>query len=655
MNSMNTNRLRTIWLVALGSVFGVIATFAVLLGLNTVTGDSADDSEPTIPTTADAKKSRAGRVSSNSAVSNSREQDLGLLNFLVKAPGAFERTEALYSLLHSADEKLLTKLLEQTENISSERLQHTTQIAIVQRLTAIDSKLALAGIENLPNHRHSPLISTVFGEWSLINMDEAVAYAKTLEESTRNTAFQGMLESQVDLPKDIKEGIANELQIDLNIFEQEMFNRTLADEWQDLVTDNQPNLAQTALLIRLAQDWVDQSGLDAIAQIALSLNDPTLKKAILGSVLQRAMLADPDSTLQYALKLEGDLRELTMESIARAWASIGPQEAMESISSIESHRMRRQMLEHFVTAWAKVDPKGMFEEFDLVPENLRVHAEEQAIRTIAQTTPKDAVQFLAEVSDEYLRFDLTMELATSWLDQNAHAALDWALSTEFSNSSLERQVLDTVLRKLAEDNPSLALQTALDQSLDSIGLGLEATVIEAVARTDLERALDMLSQAREGLTQSFSSVAVGKVLVRNGEIDRALELAQQLPEEDRDLYYNLVVNEWAYSNPASLVTELDKLPSAEAKYSAAMDLTRVNVGTNVLTKDQMAYVKGFLPKDYNADTGRRGAESARYARLNNMQNKDLTDEERKQLQRDVQKLLMEGRYRVIRGSSQSLK
>lgn len=652
MSAMERNRFRSLGLVALGITLGVVATVFVLLGLNTLPSDSANESIAKRPADADIESERGELKGSGSTAKRERETDLGLLKFLTQAPSAFERTEALYSLLLSADQKLLTKLLEQSENIGSETLKHTTQNTIVQRLTWVDPKLALSTIDSLPSDRHNPLISTVFGEWSIVDLDAAVAHAKILEQSRKYAAVQGIIGAQDNLSNGLTEGIAKELQIDLNVFEQENLSKSLAADWQELIADEQSNMAQTAQLLRLAQEWVDQSGLDAIAQIDKSLNDPLLKKTVLGSVLQKAMLADPHAVLQQALNFEDDLRELVLETMARAWASIGPQEAMESISSIESHRIRRQMLDHFVTTWANYDPKGMFENFDLVPENLRSYAEEQAIRAIAQTTPADAVQFLANVSDEYVSFDLTMELATSWSDQDALAALNWALSHQFPNSSLERQVLNTVLRSVAADNPELALQTALDQPSDLIGLGLEATVVEEVARTDIERAISMLSQVREGYTQSFTSVAVGKALVRNNEIDRALELAQELPEESRDLYYNLVVNEWAYSNPKSLVSKLEELPSTEAKYTAAMDLTRLNVGTNVLTTDQMTFVKSFLPKDYNSETGRRGAESAQIARLNNLQNKDLTDEEKTQIQRDFQKMLMEGRYRIHRRSSQ---
>ncbi len=652
MNSASSNRTRTIGLLIGGTVLGIGSTVAVLLGISSLTNDSPKNEIVKATSQVEANESLNGVERSRVTSTKDRDRELGLLKFLSRAPSAFEREEALYSLLFSADVEMLSNLLEQSNYIGSEHLQHLTQTTIVQRFATVDPKKALSAISTMPTERRNPLTSTVFGEWSLINLDEAIAHAKTLEASKQYAALQGILDSQEDLSMDVKEDIATQLDIDLNVLEQQAFTESISQEWEALIADERSKLAQTADLIRLAHKWVDQSGLAAIAQIDQSLQDGILKKAVIGSVLQRALLTDPQETLQQAMVFEDDLQELVLETIARAWASIGPQEAMESIASIETPRVRRQMLEHFVTAWANFAPKDMFDKFDLIPENLQLLAQEQAIRTLAKTTPEEAFQFLEEISDDYLKFELTMEIATKWSEKNAMEALNWVLSEEFSSAAFERQILHTVLRNLATENPELALQTALDQPVDVIGLGLEATVIDAVARIDIERALSMLAQVREGYTKSFTAVGVGKALVRNNETDRALDLAQQLPEEDRDSYYNLIVNEWAYSDPKSLAGMLDKLPTSEAKYHAAMDLNRLNVGTNVLTKEQMSFVRDHLPKDYNWETGRRGSESQQFARLNNIQNKDLTEEERAQIQRDFRKMMMEGRYRVYRLPSQ---
>jgi len=650
MSSTKTNRNRTIILAITGSFLGVVATLGVLFSLNSMKNDANIESFSHRTSITDANGSQTEFTNSSSPSSRNRDTDLGLLKFLNQAPSAFERTEALYSLLLSADTKLLVTLLEQSKNIGSEPLQHTTQTAIVQRLTKLDPKLALKTIDSLSDDRHNPLIASVFGEWSQIDLDEATAHAKSLKQSGKYAAMRGILASQHKLTSTEKEALALDLQIDLSESEQDIFSKSFSDQWEQLFSDDQSNVAQTASLIRLAHTWVDEAGLEVIVFIDQSLKDSILKKVVLGSVLQQAILTDPHSTMHQVLNFEGALRELAMESMASAWASIGPKEALDSISLIESPKARRQMLEHFVTAWANYDPKDLFENIDLIPENLRTHAEKKALRKLARIAPEDTVSYLANVSDEFLKSELKMEIAIHWANKNSLEALNWALAESFSTESLRNQVLNTVLRRLAAENPELALQTALDQPVDLMGLGLEATVIAEVARADIERAMSMLAQAREGYTKSFGAVAVGKALVSKNEADRALALAQQVPEESRDLYNKLVINEWAYSDPKSLVRKLEELPSTDAKYNAAMDLIRINVGRNILTKEQVSYVKRFLPSDYNSETGRRGSESAQYAMMNNIEN--MTEEERKEMQKNIQMMVLEGRFRRFRVPSQ---
>ena len=157
MNSASSNRVRTIGLFIGGSVLGIVSTVAVLLGISSLTNNSPKDEIAKTTTQVDANESRSGVEMSRAIGTVDRERELGLLKFLSRAPSAFERTEALYSLLLSADAKMLTNLLRQSNNIGSEHLQHSTQTVIVQRFAAVDPKIALSSIGDLPRERRNPI------------------------------------------------------------------------------------------------------------------------------------------------------------------------------------------------------------------------------------------------------------------------------------------------------------------------------------------------------------------------------------------------------------------------------------------------------------------------------------------------------------------
>lgn len=411
----------------------------------------------------------------------------------------------------------------------------------------------------------------------------------------------------------------------------------LEDRWNELVADEHPNVAQLADLVRIAKEWMDEAGFDVVQRISLSLNNPIVQNAVIGSIVHHATQIDAESALHHALKLTGSERDLALEAVAAAWVSLNPIQAMNAMSAIEEGSVRRQMLEKLVRVWAEQDPKTVLEDIELVPENLRKLGERQALLALARTDPKGTVAFLEGISDTELKFTLTLELASSWSDLDVHAALEWALSDDVF---IKDQVLTLVLGKMAREDPSFALQTALGQPIDSALFGLERSVIDEVAAFDLELAIEMLSQAREGLTKFFSYSTIGKFLARDNDIDRIHSLALELPEDEREAYYNQVVHQWAASQPESLVEQLDNLPSTDNKYQAAMSLVRRNVGRNVLSKSQMEYVRSFLPEDYNSETGRRNREYS---------NPGLTEEQAEQIQAHYRKAFEEG-YEVLFGA-----
>lgn len=159
-----------------------------------------------------------------------------------------------------------------------------------------------------------------------------------------------------------------------------------------------------------------------------------------------------------------------------------------------------------------------------------------------------------------------------------------------------------LLGKLARDDPRMALQTALSQPIDNSRIGLELSVIGEVAATDHELAYKMLSQVRGGLTRKYSYQEVGKAFIRHNEPNRALNLALDLPKNERRGYYNQIVHQWARSQPKSLIAHLENLPSIDARIQAATSLMHGNTGRNTLTETQKDYVRNFLPEDYNSET-----------------------------------------------------
>lgn len=422
----------------------------------------------------------------------------------------------------------------------------------------------------------------------------------------------------------------------------------LESVWYEMILDDRPNVAQLQDLMSVASLWIDESGLEVIQEISDSLTDSTVRNAVVKKLLHIATQNDPQNALQYALGLSDPLRETALSSVASAWADTNPIQALSYVSTIDSGSVRRQLLEKLVRSWAEHNPRTVLDEIELVPENLRNLGEREALLALARTAPEETVSLLNGISDPELELALTMELASNWSDLDLEAALEWAMAEDVLAKD---QVLTLILGKLARKDPKLALQTALSQPNDNSLFGLELSVVSEVAAFDLELALEMLSQVREGLTKFFSYSVVGRALVHENQVDRVLDLALGLPEDERGAYYNRVVHEWAMSQPETLVDQLENLPSTEAKYEAAMGLVRRNVGTNVLTKTQMDYVRDFLPEDYNSETGRRGSER----RSNYFKDPGLTDKQTQEIREYYMRMIEDkAEPAVSRSESQPL-
>ncbi|MCY4142806.1 MAG: hypothetical protein OXG08_03830 [Gammaproteobacteria bacterium] len=526
----------------------------------------------------------------------------------------FSQSNIFYELLLNSDQEVTLELLEQSKSIASEELRNVAQTSIVQRLTAIDPIAALAAIAELPGNRHDALAATIFGEWSLIDIDGAVAHAATLDGEQKLASLSGIFASREDLSKDERDEISGriglptvpEVESDSLVSGFQSMQPEL--RWETLVGDDLPNASQTAVLIRIAHQWVDESGFDVVNRIGDTLTNPIVREAVVASVLHQATIDDPSLALQQSEKITGEIRQLALKTIAEAMVSIDPFKAIESLAIVESGSTRRHLLRHVVLTWARSDPDEFLNNLELIPSNMQSLGKQQATMVLARVDPQRIAPMLAEVSDEDFKLDLALEVATSWSEIDLELALEWANSDQIEDEGLRWWVLNTLLSKLALDDPNRALQIALNQPVGENSMGLEATVIAQVSTFNPDLAHEMLAQARDGWAKAAAYTSVGQALVRNNETDRMLELATHLPDEQLASYYFSVFNLWASTQPEGLFAKMENLPTTEAKYHAAMELVRYNVGKNVLSKDQMQIVKTFLPDDYNPETGRRGSE-----------------------------------------------
>jgi len=498
--------------------------------------------------------------------------------------------------------------LEESEKLDSPSLRRTTENVIVQKLASLNPQIALDQVHTLPTNRQQDLITAVFEELSLSDLNKAKNLALELDPTMKQAAVQGILLARHKHSDDLMLEIAKDLNQEtyvVNYLAEAIAFSAFEDPalaWSRIVFDSRPNLAQTEFLIQIASEWLLQEGISVIDQISESLTNTVVREAVIMSALHRIAQDDPRAALIEALQLTSDSRELALRTIAEVWARIEPQAALAEIATMESGKTLKLLQESLLTAWAAHDPRNLLEMLASVPEHLRAMAKEEAMLAIASISPEEAVSFLTDIEDDDLRIKLAKEIATNWSEQDPHAALDWVLNEAFTTDVQQAETLMLVLANLATNDPELAFKTARDQPIVLRGVhyrGMEVTVIQNLVDMNIDKALAMLSDIRrEGLTIPHAYGEVGRAMIRDGQYDRALALGQKLGESRRRNYNTELMYQWAMSDPETLFDALEGLPSDQLKNQAARGLVRYNPDTKALSSAQMEQVGKFLPEGY---------------------------------------------------------
>lgn len=605
MSSSANQKVRTFGFVTFGLVVGAVlatAVFILLPNSNSQSGEPLAEGQPF------SKDSNDGQTRTNTSNFESVEGlgdfgEFGDLGDISVIESSFERNYKLHGFLMGADESQLVGYLTQSSEVDTPSVRDQFQIAVVQRLTEFNPQRALKSIRSLPNSQDQALLGTVFGEWSRADLDGALAQAKSLSESERLTALAGILSSREDLSDSLKQQIARQLgheQYAMQTQSSAMASSSDGDPrdaWNSLVNDSFEDIAQIGSLVQIAQTLVQQNGIEALDWIRNSLIDDTVLEATVRSVLHHVALSNPQSAFQQAQSLSRDSQEVALPTIVEMWARSNPLVAMNTLSNLKNASQRKELQTTLLRSWAENDPQNLFDSLERLPEAIRSKAEQQAMLAVARAAPSDAVAYLADLPAGDRQRDLALEIAEHWSNLDVYAALDWVLSDQITSESTRRRALTEVLRNLVDVDPTLAFQTALKQEpLSKYGRGLEAMVIEQIAQSDIEMAISLLSQVRDGHTKLHAFIAAGRALVQNGGYDRALSLGQQLPTEDQSRYRHSVMWSWAESDPEGLLASLEELPSEDAKTQAAMGLIMSNFRHNALSGEQMEYVSSILPK-----------------------------------------------------------
>ena len=600
--------MNSVLLVTISVIVGASSATAVIFGLSMLDRDNGVAiSNATVDQQEIVELVQHGSVSdhdesdvgSDSPLSESRSiQTLSDLNQF-KSP--LERSVALHELSINADEQQVLKLLEESMDIASQH-QLQTQSVLIQRLAQLNPHQALTQVESLGVRFPAGLVSAVFGEWAHTNVDEAVSHASSLEENKKYATMARILLERTDLSDEKRIQIAKQLgneQYAIDLIMQEKVSDSSFDPekaWNELVGQVQGDFRQSRILSDLAIRWVEQSGVEVLDQITESITNSQTRTNILLSVLRAVAESDPNKAFQYAKSIENDPHDAIVSNVVRQWARLDPKAALDAASQIEQRGLRRRLEESAVRTWAYRKPHDVLGDLDSLEDRLHETAISSAVSAMAQQNPNSAAEFVAGMANSTSKTVAATSLVQSWSSQDPESALEWVLN-EPGVQDAKSQLLPRIIYQVAIADPQIAMDTALGQPINEGATGLEATVIAMLASSDFDKALEFLPQVRDGPTKIAAYGSIGGRYIENGETEKALNLAQQLPESSRTGYLQALMPSWAISDPKGLLNSMDRLPSDEIKSKAAMILTAYNRWEKNLTDEEIEQLKNFLTEE----------------------------------------------------------
>ncbi len=510
----------------------------------------------------------------------------------------FARSTALYSLIYHSNREELVRLVELARDISHDNRRRETLFVIGQRLAELGPKSALEFAVDIPHPQGNSLITGIFREWSLTNLEDLVEQAKFLEEPLRYEAMKTILETRSDLTEGKRREIA------ATLGREEYAIRSIAEQttaelianpeaaWRDLIDDEFENAYQIRSLERVVWHWVESDGIEVLSQIVESLSDNNRSIELRNLLVQNVTRFDVERAFEYVTSSSDETVGDLVWVVVGEWARVDPWAALEAIESSDLGSDRGVLASTVISEWAMSDPDELLAEIDQFDQKYWNQIAERVVMEIGRTNPRRAAGLLEDLA---IKIGSTSNIANSlayrWSQIDPRAALEWIMSETQVNNPKQPAMIEDALVALAREDPEDAFALAMQQPIHpDLRRGMESRVIAEVAEVDIDSALTLLPQVRDE-SKSDAVFSVARALVAKQDASSALKLAELLPESARNDYFETIGRVWAFSNALHMFEMLDQIANQELRSILADQLAFAQRHSPMLTDEQLEYVQ----------------------------------------------------------------
>lgn len=546
---------------------------------------------------------------------------------LTNFSSSFERFSALYQLVGQSTENQLVSLLNEVNDfpfdITNEYWKSDTLNILLRRLVAVNPVTATSQLEELRGDEQWSIVYWVFYDWAIIDLDSAIAFVDGTDDYIIEwAAVDGIMaansslpmEELINLTKRLGDMGENYLQ---EHFAEEFYAEELTDPeaaWFELTDD--PSLFDYDNISRIrtiVEAWIERDGIAVLDTILETIPDEDMKSPVFYYALRTAASMDPVETLDYALALDaGERYSSYATTVIETWARSEPSAALDQIISLDADIDKSTMVYSVFNIWALSDSKTMLNAIGRIPEELQDNARVAAVQSLAYRTDEESesrfevvLSLFAEIRNDTSKLQAARGIALAMARDDLDAALNW-VNTDPSIDEFREQLVVQMLTHIVYSDPDKAFEHALAQPLVGEGddaVGMEAQVLMMMGYSNIEKAVELLPKVREGKTKVQAINGLGSALAMNGRVAEAVELGNDLPENEQDTYFttvgtsSLTMSLVGGASDSSVFDTLELIPSDDAKSKIAVSAVMMNSFNATLSEDEIEELKEYITEE----------------------------------------------------------
>lgn len=518
------------------------------------------------------------------------------------------RHSAALSLIVEMEDVELSAFIKESVIFERNQKLYSIQKIAIETLAHSNPKEALALLWEIDSHRWRDLISVVFNTWSLVNQEDAISAANTLDLPFRIDALRVVLTHDNVLLED--DSLSAILQNENDAVLQQLVKESRLMKLNDnpekalqLFFSNEfDGFRRGELLTQLTEEWIQLHGFTNVLPLIGFLPDFDNEDRHYVNLLAREIaLHDPKKTWDYLLSLPREIQHQIRFALFSVWSQIDPKQALSVLSKQEYTPFLSPNFNQLISAWAEEAPMDLVNNLVFFPQPHQEEVISYAVMELVQAGMiSEAEQIIQKLGSE----GKSVERATfSFVDGLARtdpeAAVMWTLAKAELTESGRNRLLSIALPSFAVVNSERAMEIAQQLSYDEGMLfsGPDDSVIFGLtSQGRLTEANHLIERVREPFRMR-SYTYLGTAYIEFDQPDQAITLAQNLNESEQMSYFQTILHPWVQFHPDHVVDTLGGLPSAILRNSVAETILSREYLVQYLSPEQVAFVSTFLNPD----------------------------------------------------------